>query len=86
MKLLIKALKDETDRLHENNVRLITTGDLSSLPERVMKELHDAIEKTRNNKLMTLNLALSYSGRWDIVKQSEKCIAILKIKKLNMTT
>ena len=68
MKLLIKALKDETDRLHENNVRLIATGDLTTLPDRVLKELEDAMEKTKNNKLMTLNLALSYSGRWDIIQ------------------
>lgn len=67
MKLLIKSLKNETDRLHENNVRLIATGNLEKLPGVVYKELCDAMEKTKDNKLMTLNLALSYSGRWDIV-------------------
>lgn len=68
MKLLIKALQDETDRLHENDVKLIATGNLDTLPDVVLKELLDAIEKTKNNKRMTLNLALSYSGRWDIVR------------------
>jgi len=72
MKLLIRALKDETDRLHENNVRLIASGNLDKLPESVHKELTDAMEKTKNNKLMTLNLALSYSGRWDIVNAVRK--------------
>ena len=72
MKLLIKALKDETDRLHENDVRLIATGNLDKLPDRVHKELIDAMEKTKNNKLMTLNLALSYSGRWDIINAIHK--------------
>ncbi|MBL7128538.1 MAG: isoprenyl transferase [Ignavibacteria bacterium] len=67
MKLLIKALQDETDRLHENDVKLITTGNLDTLPDRVSQELNDAIDKTKDNKRMTLNLALSYSGRWDIV-------------------
>ena len=67
MKLLIKALQDETDRLHENDVKLITTGDLNTLPKIVFQELNDTIEKTKDNKRMTLNLALSYSGRWDIV-------------------
>lgn len=67
MKLLIKALQDETDRLHENDVKLISTGNLDTLPSVVLKELTDAIEKTKNNRRMTLNLALSYSGRWDIV-------------------
>ncbi len=72
MKLLIKALKDETDRLHENDVRLIATGNLDKLPDRVHQELIDAMEKTKNNKLMTLNLALSYSGRWDIINAIHK--------------
>jgi len=67
MKLLIKALQDETDRLHENDVKLITTGDLNTLPKIVFQELNDTVEKTKDNKRMTLNLALSYSGRWDIV-------------------
>jgi undecaprenyl diphosphate synthase len=82
MKLLIKALKDETDRLHQNDVRLISTGDLTTLPDKVHKELIDAIEKTRNNKLMTLNLALSYSGRWDIVNAVKKMYNDFKNNKL----
>ena len=72
MRLLIKALKDETDKLHENNVKLTAIGDMSYLPQQVMRELNDAIEKTRNNKLMTLVLALSYSGRWDILNAVKK--------------
>ncbi len=83
MKLLIKALKDETDRLHENDVRLITTGDLTTLPEKVHKELDDAMEKTKNNKLMTLNLALSYSGRWDIVNAFRKMYKDIKSSRLS---
>lgn len=72
MKLLIKSLKNETDRLHENNVRLIATGNLEKLPDIVFKELQDAMRKTKDNKLMTLNLALSYSGRWDIINAVRK--------------
>jgi undecaprenyl diphosphate synthase len=67
MRLLIKSLRGETDKLHENNVRLMAVGDMSVLPPQVLDELNDAIKKTRNNKLMSLVLALSYSGRWDIL-------------------
>lgn len=67
MKLLIKSIRNETDRLNENDVRLIATGDLDNLPDKVRNELEDSMEKTSKNKLMTLNLALSYSGRWDIL-------------------
>lgn len=78
MRLLIKALKDETDKLHENNVRLMAVGDMKTLPESVQSELNDAIEKTKNNKLMTLVLALSYSGRWDIVHSVRKIFSEYK--------
>ena len=41
---------------------------MPALPDRCQRELSEAIELTRNNERMTLNLALSYSGRWDIVQ------------------
>jgi len=66
MRLLMRALRDETDRLHKNNVRVHTIGDISSLPQEVQDELLDAIKKTQNNTGLNLLLALSYSGRWDI--------------------
>lgn len=74
MKLLIRSIRNETDRLNKNDVRLIATGDLENLPEKVLKELSDAMEKTKDNKFMTLNLALSYSGRWDIINAVKKIL------------
>lgn len=74
MKLLIRSIRSETDRLNQNDVRLIATGDLENLPDKVMKELQDAMDRTKENKLMTLNLALSYSGRWDIVNAVKKIV------------
>lgn len=66
MRLLLKALRDEKDRLHQNEVKLKAVGDLSALPQDVQNELLDGIEKMKDNKGLTLILALSYSGRWDI--------------------
>jgi len=74
MKLLISSIRDETDRLNQNDVRLVATGNLDNLPVRVLKELQDAMEITKDNKLMTLNLALSYSGRWDILNAVKKIL------------
>lgn len=68
MRLLLRSLKDETDELHQNDIRLTTIGDISALPVEVQKQLEEAKEKTRNNKRMTLNLALSYSGRWELLE------------------
>jgi undecaprenyl diphosphate synthase len=67
MRLIVKSLKDETDELNQNGVKLISIGDLSKLPEDVQSELNDAFEKTKNNSRMVLNLALSYSGRLELI-------------------
>lgn len=72
MKLLLRTLKTETDELHKNNIRLRMIGDFESLPDEVQKQLRDAIKKTENNKRLNLILALSYSGRWDILQAVKK--------------
>jgi undecaprenyl diphosphate synthase len=67
MTLLVSAINKETTTLMDNNIRLSAIGDTKSLPSKAKKELLQAIEKTKNNSRMTLVLALSYSGRWDII-------------------
>jgi undecaprenyl diphosphate synthase len=74
MRLLLTALRDETDRLYSNNVRVRTIGDIQALPEEVQAELRDAARKTAENTGLTLMLALSYSGRWELT-QAVKAIA-----------
>jgi undecaprenyl diphosphate synthase len=68
MRLLLKALRDETDRLHNNNVRIQAIGEIGELPREVQTELAEAIAKTKANTGLTLILALSYSGRWDLTR------------------
>ncbi len=68
MKLLEVYLKQEIEELDANNVRLNTIGKISSLPKVIQKLLKDSIERTKDNTGLTLTLALSYSGRWDIVR------------------
>ncbi len=72
MRLLLKALRDEKDRLHQNEVKLKAIGDISALPQDVQDELLDGIEKMKENKGLTLILALSYSGRWDITNAVQR--------------
>ncbi len=68
MKLLEHYLKAEINELHNNNVKINTIGKLSSLPKEIQRLLNDSMEKTNSNTGLTLTLALSYSGRWDIVR------------------
>lgn len=72
MRLLLKSIRDRVGELNDNNIKLTTIGDISSLPVEVQNELFDAIDKTKNNTKMTLNLALSYSGRWELLEAVKK--------------
>ncbi len=66
MRLLVSSLKKELKTLHENDIRLNAIGRINTLPKRAMSELEDVIEQTRNNKSMTLTLALSYGSREEL--------------------
>ena len=67
MKLLVSSLKKELKTLQENNIRLNSIGNLSKLPNSILKELQEVIEKTKNNTRMTLTLALSYGSREELL-------------------
>jgi undecaprenyl diphosphate synthase len=66
MKLLIRSLKNEYERLHKNQIRLNCVGNIESLPEKVQKELNEVIDLTKANTRMTLTIALSYGSREEI--------------------
>lgn len=72
MELLIKAVREETKTLMDNNVRLQTIGDLGRIPERSRSRLQECIDKTAGNTGTTLVLALSYSSRWEIAEALKK--------------
>jgi undecaprenyl diphosphate synthase len=82
MRLLLKSLRDETDELNQNDIKITMIGDLESLPKEVQKELRDACEKTKDNKKMVLNLALSYSGRVEILMAIKKIANSVAHKKI----
>ena len=78
MKLLVSSLKKEFNRLITNDIRLKAIGDLNGLPNGVKEELIYVIEKTKENKVMVLTLALNYGGKEELTR-AMKDIAI-KVK------
>jgi undecaprenyl diphosphate synthase len=71
MELLVSTLKQEIKTLMDNQVKLITIGETSNLPIECQKNLAWAIDQTKTNSGLTLVLALSYSGRWEITKAAK---------------
>jgi undecaprenyl diphosphate synthase len=68
MKLLKEFLTSELPEMLENGIRLNAIGEIERFPEDVLEVLHEAMEATRGNQEMLLNLALSYGGRHEIVR------------------
>jgi undecaprenyl diphosphate synthase len=67
MKLLVSSLRKETKTFQENNIRLNAIGNLTKLPNSILKELNEVIDKTKDNSTMTLTLALSYGSREELL-------------------
>jgi undecaprenyl diphosphate synthase len=66
MALLVKTIEAETPTLAKNNVRLLTIGDTSRMPNETAQRLQQCIDQTAQNTGLSLVLALSYSSRWEI--------------------
>jgi undecaprenyl diphosphate synthase len=67
MELLVEMTRREIRNLDKNNVRLRAIGDLDQLPPRTRRVLREGIEKLSTNTGLTLNLAVNYGGRAEIV-------------------
>jgi len=83
MGLLTKAIDNETLDLHKNNVKLQAIGDIDSLPFSCRKQLREAIELTSGNTGLTVNVALSYSARWEITNAAKKIARSVAEKRIN---
>ena len=84
MQLLISTIRKETETLTKNEVKLETIGNTSDLPEKCQAELREAMELTKDNKRMTLILALSYSGKSEIVETVKKISTQVKNGDINI--
>jgi len=67
MNLLVTSLKKEIKTLQDNNIKLSAIGCLDDLPKKAHEELHEVIERTKQNTRMTLTLALSYGAREELI-------------------
>ncbi|AOT68245.1 isoprenyl transferase [Geosporobacter ferrireducens] len=78
MNLLVYYLRNEIQELNENNVRINTLGDINKLPNTALIEIEAAQKLTRNNTGLTVNIALNYGGRLEIINAVKSiCIKVI---------
>lgn len=66
------VLRKDILRLHENNIRVRVIGDQSIFNVALVKAIQDAQNLTQHNTGLILNIAVNYSGRWDLLNAIQK--------------
>ena len=84
MELLVNTIRNEVESLHKNNIKLHVIGDMNMLPDYARKELNEALEYTKKNTGLNLIMALSYSGRWELLNAVKNIAHEVKQGNLNI--
>jgi len=72
MELFVESIDKEVDELHRNRIRVRFIGDLSRLRDGLAEKIAAAESRTAFNDRMTIFVAVSYGGRWDIVEAARR--------------
>ncbi|MEG1500006.1 MAG: polyprenyl diphosphate synthase, partial [Clostridia bacterium] len=75
-------LNNDSSYYLNNNIKLVTSGDISKLPKEIFEKLEDLKEKSKNNSGLCVNLCLNYGGRDEILMAIN---LLLKEKKDNIS-
>jgi undecaprenyl diphosphate synthase len=70
--LLRRLFAKNFAKLHQKNVKLNLIGDATKLPQDVQKLFSDWLEKTKDNKKLTLTIAINYGGRDELIRAVNK--------------
>ena len=82
--LIRKHLLEELNELHRNQVCIRIIGERDKLPQDIQKLIQIAEKKTRQNKKLTLIIALSYSSRQEIIFAAKKLISDVQQEKIGL--
>jgi undecaprenyl diphosphate synthase len=75
MQLLAEAIKNELEELHTNKVRLRFLGDLSGMPVKLRQEFDRAMERTKDNTGLNLQVCINYGSRLELTEAVKKIAA-----------
>ena len=74
LRILEQMIRRELRQLHKEGVRLCHLGRLDRLPGRLRQQVLDAIELTKNNERIVLNVAFDYGGRPEIIQAVQRIV------------
>lgn len=83
MELLAKSISDFDKKFDNRNVRIKLVGDKNGLPEKLLNGINEIEERTKNNDGLTVNVAINYGGRSEIVNAVRKIIEDIRSGKVD---
>src|SRR5581483_8846721 len=75
LELLGEAIDSETDELRERGAQVRHVGSLEGVPESLRERIRHAVESTRHNERLILNVAFNYGGRAEILQAVQRLLA-----------
>jgi len=84
--LFDKTITGESEKILANNIKITILGDISFFPDNLQKKIQDLLIMTKKNNGLSLNIALNYGGRSEIVRAVKKHLAKKNYLKLQKTT
>lgn len=75
MRLLLQRIDKEAAELHKNNVRIRHVGVLEGIQPRLAERVRAAVELTKDNSGLILNVAFNYGGRHEIARAMQRLVA-----------
>lgn len=84
MVLLRNYLKKFSKDANKDNIKIRVLGDIDKLEPNLKKSINDAIERTKNNTGLTINIAFNYGGRAEITNAMKKIAIKLENKEIKI--
>lgn len=84
MKLLEEAIHEQLPRMQQFEIAMRFIGDRSRLSPQLQQLMADAEQKTAHHRAMTLNIAISYGGQWDIVQAAKKVAEQVQLQQIDI--
>ncbi|MFO7294573.1 MAG: isoprenyl transferase [Clostridia bacterium] len=84
MSLLVEYLRKEIQELNSNNVKISVLGHVEAFPPIAQREIANAVEITKNNTGLNVNIALNYGGRAEIVRAAKAIARDVLDKKISL--
>ena len=83
MGLLASYLEEFAKTADIDNVKIRVFGDITALNENLQESIKEAINRTKDNTGLALNICLNYGGRAEIIKATKEISELVKLGKID---